>query len=208
MNKQRILKSIGIIFLLITISVTSTVASGQQKNNSTQIDNLKTENAFILYARITAYSGGDKYTNAGQTSTGTPIKEITSRGLKCFAVGFEIPYLSVITLYDKKGRKQVGVALDTGGDVKSGKAAKDLALMRNLGKNSPEYNAPVIDIYAKCEPANEWTHVTIVPYTGPDIVLKKGDSKEVVRQKILIRNQHLDLIQKRIQHLSPELASR
>jgi hypothetical protein len=205
MNKQRIPQRIGIIFLLITICATN-IASGQQKNNSTTIDNLKTKEAFTVYARVTSYSGGDPDTN-GQTSTCTPIKEITDRGLKCIAVGEGIPYLSVITFYDAQGRKQVGVAMDTGSHVKSGKAAKELATIKGFGKNSREYNAPVIDIYAKCDLTNEWSNVTVIPYTGPDIVPKKDDKKEVVRQKILMRNQQLDLIKKKAEHLYPELAS-
>lgn len=209
MNNKLIPQAVGVIFLLITTSVHSKErASDQQKNHSKPIENLNIGDAFTAYARVTSYCGGDKDTNNGQTSTCTPIEEITARGLKCIAVGHGIPYLSVITLYDTKGRKHVGVAMDTGGAVKSRKAAKDLALMKGLGKNSREYNAPVIDIYATCDLSSEWTDVTIVPYTGPDIVPAKDDTKEIVRQKISIRNQQLDLIRDRIQHLSPEIVSR
>lgn len=210
MNNKRILQTIGVIFLTLTTSVFSTEsASDQQKNHSTTIDNHKTNRAFITYARVTSYKNGDPESRAGKTSSGTPIREITRRGLKCIAVGYGIPYLSIITFYDNAGQKHVGVAVDTGGAVKSRKAAIKLALARGLGTNSPEYRAPVIDIYASRDMTPEWTNVMVIPYTGPSITSLKKDTKEITQQKILIRNQQLDLIQSKIKILtSTEITSR
>ena len=163
MNKKRILKNFGIIFLTFTISAMN-IASGQQKNNSI-LDNSKT---FEVYARGTSYLNHDSQSAAGKTASLVPIKIVTDLGLHCIAVDPKIiPYGSVIIGRDKKGKEIIGVAVDTGGAVKSRKASRYLAKIKGFNKNSPEYNAIVLDFYGNKDITHYWDHFTVIPYTGP-----------------------------------------
>lgn len=185
MNKQRILKSIGIIFLLITISVETLTGStsGQQKNNST-IEQLNTDETFTVYARGTSYLNCDPDSAAGRTSSLIPIKTVKSLGLQCIAVDPEIiPYGSVIIGRNKNGREIVGVAVDTGGDVKNRKAARMLAIKKGFGKNSPEYKAIVLDFHAHSDITRYWDTFTVIPYQGPDFKFELKSSQRLAHLK-------------------------
>lgn len=163
MNKQRIPQRIGIIFLLITICATN-IASGQQKNNSTTIDNLKLDRAFKVYTRNTSYPDSD----GGSAAALVTIKEVKNRGLQCIAVDKNIfPYGSVIVGQDKQGQRIVGVAVDTGPWVIQRKAAKNLAKKLGYSADSREAKAPVFDFH-KNPNLHYWDYFIVIPYTGPD----------------------------------------
>ena len=176
MNKQRILKRIGVIFLLITLmSANCLFASGQQKNDST-IENLKVDETFRVYARGTSYNREDSESASGKTAALVKIQDVKKLGLECIAVDPKIiPYGSVIIGYNKAGREIVGVAVDTGGDVKKRRASKILAYIKGFSKDSPEYNAIVLDFHAKSDITKYWDNFTIIPYVGPDF---KNDLKQ------------------------------
>lgn len=190
MNKQSILQTIGIIFLLITTSAFSREkASGQQKNNSTTIDN---KNKIEVLARGTSYNAGDADSAAGKTSSLIPISTVKQLGLQVVAVDPEkIPYGSVIIGKNKSGEKIVGVAVDTGSAVKSRKAAKNYALAKGYGENSPEYKALVFDFHSKGgDITKAWDNFTVVLYTGPEFKfdLKKSEKIQYLHY---VRNKYL-----------------
>lgn len=183
MNKKRMLKNFGIIFLLITICAKD-IASGQQKNNSI-LDNSK---SFEVYARGTSYPpNADPDTRKGKTSSLIPIKTVIGLGLHCIAVNPKIiPYGSVIIGRDKNGREIIGVAVDTGGAVKSREAAKGLARMKGFKKDSPEYNAIVLDFYSsKGDITKYWDNFTVIPYRGPDFKFNLNHSEKVNHLKLV-----------------------
>lgn len=186
MNKQRIPQRIGIIFLLITICVLTPMgyASGQQKNHSTTIDNLK---SFEVYARGTSYSNCDADSAAGRTSSLIPIDIVKGLGLQCIAVDPKIiPYGSVIIGQNKKGQEIIGVAVDTGGDVKNRKAARVLAIKKGFDRNSPEYKAIVLDFHSiSGDITKYWDTFTVIPYRGPDFKLKLNHREKVNHLKMV-----------------------
>ncbi len=191
MNKQSILKTIGVIFLTITTSVFSTeTASDEQKNNPKTIDNKK--NKIEVLARGTSYNACDPESAAGKTSSLISISTVKQLGLQVVAVDpNKIPYGSIIIGKNKQGEKIVGVALDTGSAVKSGKAAKNYALAKGYDKNSPEYKALVFDFHSKSgDITKAWDNFIVVLYTGPEF---KFDLKNSEKIKYLqyVRNKYL-----------------
>lgn len=177
MNKKRILKSIGMFFIFITISAafaSAETASGKSKNNSTTIDNTKKEGEIIIYARGTSYHGDI------ETASGVPIKQILAIGLIPIAVDPDIiPLGSKITGRDKQGREIKGVAVDTGPDVTDRKAAKKMATLRGYPKDSREYKAPVFDIYARQDLTHYWSDFKVVPYRGKSFRFGMSPSERI-----------------------------
>ncbi len=168
MHTKDIQKIIGVIFLLITISVTHEVASGQQKNNST-FEQLNIKGAFKVYARGTSYHSGDAESAAGKTSSLIKINDVKKLDLECIAVDNKlIPYGSVIIGRNKSGQEIVGVAVDTGSAVKSRKAAIKLANKLGYSKDSKEAKAPVLDFHSRLDMTHYWDHFIVIPYNGPD----------------------------------------
>ena len=169
MNKKSILQIIGVIFLLITISVSSVIAqdaSVQQKNNPQQINN---SNKIEVYARGTIYSSGDRWTDNDQTASLVSISTVKNMGLHVVSVDpKKIPYGSIILGRDNNGKKMIGVAVDTGDDVKSREAAKTHALAKGYDEDSPEYKALVLDFHSKKNITREWDTFTVIVYSGPD----------------------------------------
>ena len=184
MNKKSILQNIGVIFLLITISAFLLGnASGQQKNHSKTIENQKTVEVF---ARGTSYSPhGDKDTAAGRTASLIPIQTVKQLGLHCIAVDPEIiPYGSFIVGKDKNGKHIEGVAVDTGGAVKTRKAATQYALQKGFDQKSPEYNALVFDFYSNSGDVTEsWDTFTVVLYKGPCFKFEMSLSEKIAHIK-------------------------
>lgn len=198
MNKKRILQTIGIFFILITTSVFSREsASGQSKNNSTTIDNLK---SVKIFARGTKYLNDDAESAAGKTASLIPISTVKKLGLQCIAVDPSIiPYGSFIIGKDKYGNDLFGAAVDTGGAVKSCKAAKQYALRKGFGKKSPEYNALVLDLHSSKIITREWDHFTVVIYDGPSFKFKMSQSQRI---------EHLKMMKKVYMKFQPQLAAR
>jgi 3D (Asp-Asp-Asp) domain-containing protein len=189
MNNKRILQTIGIIFLLITTSAFSKEdTSGQQKNNSTTIENLKQVKVF---ARATAYPpNADSETAEGKTASLIPIKKVTDLGLECIAVDPKvIPYGSFIIGKDKNGNTIQGVAVDTGGSVKSRKAAINLAEKKGYSEDSPQARALVLDFYSdKGEITKAWDTFTVIVYKGPCFKFDLNQSEKlnhIIRMKTL-----------------------
>jgi 3D (Asp-Asp-Asp) domain-containing protein len=168
MNNKSILQAIGVIFLLITTSVISHGdTSDQQKNHSTTIDNLK---RIEVFARGTAYPpNADPETADGKTASLIPIKKVIDLGLECIAVDPRvIPYGSFIIGKDKDGNTIQGVAVDTGGAVKSRQAAINLAEKKGYDEDSPQAKALVLDFYSdKGEITKAWDTFTVIVYKGP-----------------------------------------
>jgi 3D (Asp-Asp-Asp) domain-containing protein len=168
---KNIQKTVGLIFLYITLCVScvSTPAAGGQQKNQTQKINNPTRQIEVL-ARATKYHKTEKHsdpnTRAGKTSTLTPIKRVEKSGLYPIAADCEkFPPGTVVI--NKADPTKVGVVVDTGGAVRSRKAAKELASLRGLGEKSPEYNAPVFDFYSTTAVCGEWSEFIIVFYDGP-----------------------------------------
>lgn len=199
MNNKSILKSIGIIFLLITTSAFSREkASGQQKNNSTTIDNLSRESiplrarVTIFYAYEKVYSkklkkwvyNSDKNTDAGKTAALVDIKTLQDIGLEVLSVNPAIiPWGSVGSFIDNNGDEKIGVAVDKGSAVVSAKASG--------GKT------PVIDIYSKKAKTGDYHDFRIIKYTGPNFKTKLNDAQRLqhlqrIRDAFVIsKNHHL-----------------
>ncbi len=208
MNNKRIPQAIGVIFLLITTSVHSKErASDQQKNHSKQIENSINlgKESFPLRARVTTYSATEtkrvynkktkKYTTVnnsdpdtrkGKTATGVNIFKVQEMGLVVFAVDPAImPWGSVGLFVDNNGNDQVGVAVDTGGNVKSKKASG--------GK------APVIDMYTNKAKTPTYHNFKIIKYVGPNFRDKLNDTE---------RLQHLERIKNAFVTPNRQLAAR
>ncbi|MBC7766497.1 hypothetical protein H7Y21_00680 [Arenimonas sp.] len=162
MNNKLIPQAVGVIFLLITTSVHSKErASDQQKNHSKSIENLINlgKESIPLRARVTIYHASetksDSDTMSGKTASLVKIKTVQDMGLEVLAVNPAImPYGTVGEFTDKNGNKRIGVAVDTGKDVKSAKASG--------GKT------PVIDIYSQKAMTGEYHNFRIIKYTGPN----------------------------------------
>jgi 3D (Asp-Asp-Asp) domain-containing protein len=179
---KNIQKTVGLIFLYITLCVScvSTHAAGGQQKNRTQKVNNSTKKIevkhpqptkkAVMLIRATKYhkteKNSDADTIAGKTSTLTPIKRVEDTGLYPVAADCKkFPPGTVVI--NKADPTKVGVVVDTGGAVRSGKAAKELASRRGLGEKSPEYNAPVLDFYSTTAVSGEWSEFIIVFYEGP-----------------------------------------
>lgn len=190
MNNKRILKSIGVIFLLITTSAYSKEStSDQQKNNPKTIDN---KNKVEVLARGTSYNACDPESAAGKTSSLIPISTVKKLGLQVVAVDPDkIPYGSVIIGKNKEGERIVGVAVDTGSAVKSRKAAKNYALAKGYDKDSPEYKALVFDFHSKNgDITKAWDNFIVVLYTGPEFKFDLNNS-EKIQYLQYVRNKYL-----------------
>jgi len=177
MNNKRIPQTIGVIFLLITTSATQ-IASGQQKNHSTTIDN---KNKIEVLARGTSYNDCDPESAAGKTASLVPISTVKKLGLQVVAVDPEkIPYGSIIIGKNKNGDKIVGVAVDTGSAVKSRKAAINYATAKGYDKNSPEYKALVFDFHSKNgDITKAWDNFIVVLYKGPEFKFDLNNSEKL-----------------------------
>lgn len=185
MNNKRILQTIGVIFLTITTCVFSKEKAGDQQKNYPKIDNLK---KIEIFARGTTYSAkADKDTAAGKTASLIKISTVKKLGLQCIAVDKDvIPYGSFIFGYDKNGNYIEGVAVDTGGAVKSRKAAINLAKAKGYSKNSPQAKALVLDFYSnKGEITKNWDTFTVVLYEGPCFKFEMSDSQKVEHVKTM-----------------------
>ncbi len=171
MNNKLIPQAVGVIFLLITTSVHSKErASDQQKNHSKPIENLIKlgKESIPLRARVTIYHASetksDSYTMSGKTASLVKIKTVQDMGLVVMAVNPAIiPYGTVGQFTDKNGNKRIGVAVDTGKDVKSAKASG--------GKT------PVIDIYSKKAITGEYHDFKIMKYHGPNFKTELNDTQ-------------------------------
>lgn len=193
MNTQRIQKIFGVIFLLATLSADTIFAGDRQKNNSI-LEQLNTKETFTVYARGTSYPpNADSDTKKGKTSSLIPIKTVRGLGFLCIAVDPRlIPYGSVIVGRDKNGNKIIGVAVDTGGDVKNRKAARVLALKNGFSKDSPEYKAPVLDFYSSTGDITKyWDSFTVIPYQGPDFKSEMDQHEKIAYLKA-VKEKYLD----------------
>jgi 3D (Asp-Asp-Asp) domain-containing protein len=184
---HNIQKIIGVIFLMITTSVAYSRAASDRLKNHSSLNN-KIEKKEITrvtkskLVRVTTYyaseSGSDHNTKAGKTSSCIPIKTVKKTGLYVVAVNpKEIPYGSLIVFTDKEGKKQGGISVDTGGDVITRKAAKNLALIEGKSKSSDEYKAPVVDIYTPKPVTGVWANVEVIAYNGPSFKNMSLESK-------------------------------
>ena len=183
---NKIQKNIGIIFLLITTSATQ-IASGQQKNNPKTIDNLITKKVEV-FARATAYPpNADPETAADKTASTIPISKVISLGLHCIAVDpKKIPYGSFIVGKDKNGNHIEGIAVDTGGAVKSRKAAIRYAELKGYCAESPQSKALVIDFYSdKGEITKAWDTFTVVLYKGPCFKFDMNQAEKVYHIRMM-----------------------
>lgn len=167
------------IFLLISVTTSATtIASGQQKNHPTSIENLN-KTGTIIKARATKYYAhervwskkkqayvynSDKNTDKGKTAAmdskhDLTINEVRKMGLEVLSVNPSIiPYGSVVLYTDNTGTNKVGVAIDTGSAVKSAKASGG--------------RVPVIDIYTSKDQTGMYHHFTVVKYHGPNFKMK------------------------------------
>ena len=182
MNNKRIPQTIGIIFLLITTSAMQ-VASGQQKNNSTTIDNLK---RMEVFARGTAYPpNADPETAADKTSSLIPISTVRKLGLQCIAANHKIfPYGSFVYGFDKYGEYLEGFIVDRGGDVEKRKAAINLAKRKGFASDSPEAKAMVLDFYSTTgEITKPWDTFTVIIYSGPCFKFEMNKSQKIQHMK-------------------------
>lgn len=163
-------------------------ASGQQKNrtqlnNSTKkIEHPQPTKRIEVLVRATKYHATERHsdvdTRAGRTSSCTPIKRVEATGLYPVAADTtKFPTGSIVI--NKADPTKVGVVVDTGGAVTSRDAAKELAAQKGLGKNSVEYNAPVLDFYSTTAVSTEWSHFIVVLYDGPRF--KGGVPEEYLR---------------------------
>lgn len=165
--------TLGAIFLLITTCVLSAKENtGDRRKNSPTLENSNIEAKTISVVRTTHYHAtdpdADTDTKADKTSTCIPISTVRKQGVDLAATNREIiPSGSLIIMRGLNGYERILLSADIGKDVTEGKAAKQLALAQKKGRRSPEYNAPVIDVYAKGLD-HEWVYsVTILTYRGP-----------------------------------------
>jgi 3D (Asp-Asp-Asp) domain-containing protein len=129
----------------------------------------------VLFARVTEYSktekGCDPDTKQGRTSTGVSVRAACEKTGKIGIVAVDpkiIPYGSLVVLPD--GRKYL--AADTGGAVKSRKAA--IVLAKRQKKPEKFGKAPVLDFYSysKIVPEN-WIYVSVLKDTKNTFIPSK-----------------------------------
>lgn len=173
MNNKLIPQAVGVIFLLITTSALSKEsASDRQKNHSKPIENIikPGKESIPLRARVTIYHASeaksDKDTSAGKTASLVKIKTVQDMGLVVLAVNPAImPYGTVVEFTDNNLNRQIGVALDTGKDVKSAKASG--------GKT------PVIDVYSRKAITGDYHDFKIIKYHGPNFKTELNDAQRI-----------------------------
>ncbi len=120
--------------------------------------------------RSTYYYAGEKYsdkwTDAGESSTGIPLRSANSDTVGVAAVDPAlIPYGSAIILNTSEG-KRVYIAGDTGSAVVSRRASQ--------GK------APVVDFYSNKQVGTMYQDIQVVRYTGPKFTSLSGAQKSKV----------------------------
>ncbi len=137
----------------------------------------------VKFVRSTSYSANEKDadsdTKAGRNTATVPISNLEQTGLGAVAVDPKvIPFGSVVI--DSTGKKYL--AVDTGVDVKSKKASKDLARKRGFRKDSAEYKAPVCDFYSHKQVGKEWDHFTVLKYVGlkPFLAFSRSEKKRYI----------------------------
>ena len=118
----------------------------------------------VMDVRATTYHktepGSDKETRRGNSSTGLPLREVGPKTVGSIAIDPKvIPYGSLVIVTTKSGAVQRFLCVDTGGWVKSRKAAKLLAKREKLGQEFAE--RPVIDIYS-AKTYDNWMTVVVV----------------------------------------------
>lgn len=139
---------------------------GQIKNPQAKSSSLQRSSKII--ARSTSYHatepGSDSGTIRGKTATSVPIKTALSKGMGIVAVDpNKIPYGSLVITPNR----QVYVALDTGSDVISRKAARELARKKNIPQSNQLAQAPVLDFYSTKQVGGYWDYFLVIRYEGP-----------------------------------------
>lgn len=149
----------------VLISFKSASHARSEQRIKTQED--KSKAIATTFARSTFYNKDEASAdwNSKRKVTSTQVNITTLENLKLRAVAVDpsvIPYGSVIV----SPSGEVFVAIDTGGDVKSRKAATEYAALKGLPKASKEYNAPVLDFYSYGQIGQKWDSFKTVRYEG------------------------------------------
>jgi 3D (Asp-Asp-Asp) domain-containing protein len=118
----------------------------------------------VMEVRATTYHktepNADRETRRGNSSLGLPLREVGPKTVGSIAIDPKvIPYGSLVIITTKRGDASCFLCVDTGGAVKSRKAAKVLAKKQKLGKEMA--GRPVIDIYST-KNYDEWMSVVVI----------------------------------------------
>ena len=123
----------------------------------------------VMDVRATRYHktdpDADKETRRGESSTGIRLQEVKSKVVGSIAINPKvIPYGSLVIITTRSGELHRFLCVDTGGDVKSRKAAKLIAQKQGLGSNWSK--RPVIDIYTTKQ-YEDWMSVVVIKDKNP-----------------------------------------
>jgi 3D (Asp-Asp-Asp) domain-containing protein len=163
MRENRIID--GLVQILAGLLGIFFLASNQAFSKERVEDKKTHPQAVTVYARSTFYNKDevdcDSDTKKKKTATCINIATVEARGLGVVAVDPSlIPYGSTIIAPNGK----IFIAVDTGGDVRTRKAAKELADIRGFNPKSLEYRAPVLDFYSYRQIGQAWDHFHVIPY--------------------------------------------
>jgi 3D (Asp-Asp-Asp) domain-containing protein len=129
-----------------------------------------------IFVGSTSYSGGVRTPDLKYGS-------LTERGTAAVDPDV-IPYGSVIKMRDQDGNMREFTANDTGGAVRSRKAATDMAENLGYSDDSPEANAPVVDFFARGKwSGGKYTFDSdgIIPDYWTEVCIKEYDGDEPYR---------------------------
>lgn len=162
--------------------------NSQSKINTPTNPEDEKKKTVTLLARSTSYNKDEAKADEDtkKKNTSTQVKVGTLENLQLGAVAVDpaiIPYGSAVISPEGK----VFIAIDTGSDVKSRKAATEYADTIGLSNSSPEYRAPVLDFYAYGQIGKHFDRFKVIKYSGKTAFASLRSSQKLEYLRIISR---------------------